>query len=365
MSYNNGLAMKINQFHYHLPEVLIAQRPAEPRDHSRLLVLDRHTGKIVHRHFYNIVDYLGANDVLVRNNSKVMPARLFGKKSTGGLVELLLIKGISSDSEGEVWEVLSKPSLKIGQRIFFSPGKLTADCIATEGYTRTVRFNQSRIDLIKSLDKIGKIPIPPYIHWSDEEEKLKTLYQTTYAKIVGSAAAPTAGLHFTPQLDQLLTEKGVKIEEVTLHVGLGTFLPVKSEEILEHHMHSEWCEISTDVAARLRQYKQERKRIVAVGTTSVRTLESMTNDTGEVQSGSIDTQIFIYPGYRFKCVDALITNFHLPESTLLMLISAFVSTPNTQHRFRDFQSSLVGKAYEQAIKEQYRFFSFGDAMLIE
>jgi S-adenosylmethionine:tRNA ribosyltransferase-isomerase len=293
-----------------------------------------------------------------------MPARLFGKKSSGGLVELLLTKVVESTNDHEVWEVLSKPSLKIGQHIQFEHG-LSAECIALTGYTRQVRFNKSRLALLQTLEAIGKIPIPPYIHWEGEEEKVRQVYQTTYAKILGSVAAPTAGLHFTPALDRKLKEKGVTIEEVTLHVGLGTFLPVKTEEVTEHHMHSEWYEVSKATADRINQYKKEGRRIIAVGTTSVRTLESSTDQNGKLVSGTNDTSIFIYPPYKFKVVDALITNFHLPKSTLLMLISALVSTPNTTRDFQDFKQCMVGKAYQSAIENDYRFFSFGDAMFIQ
>lgn len=357
--------MKLSQFDYHLPEERIAQRPVEPRDHSKLLVLNRQTGQIQHRHFYDLLDLLRPNDVLVRNNTKVLPARLFGKKTTGGFVELLLVKVVESSATEEVWEVLTKPSLKVGQIVVFEGTDLKAECLALTGYTRQVRFNQSRLELMKSVEQIGKIPIPPYISWEDEEEKIREVYQTTYAKIIGSVAAPTAGLHFTPELDAKLKAKGIAIEEVTLHVGLGTFLPVKTEEVTEHHMHSEWYEVSKETAERLNQYKKEGRRIIAVGTTSTRTLETLANESGVLDSGTGETQIFIYPPYKFKFVDALITNFHLPKSTLLMLISAFVTKPNTKQEFTDFENSSIGKAYTEAIKEEYRFFSFGDAMLIQ
>ncbi|MEO8581017.1 MAG: tRNA preQ1(34) S-adenosylmethionine ribosyltransferase-isomerase QueA [Patescibacteria group bacterium] len=357
--------MKLAQFDYHLPKDQIAQRPVEPRDQSKLLVLYRHSDGLEHKHFYDLPEVLRPSDVLIRNNSKVMTARLFCQKTTGGLVELLLIKAIESAEKEEVWEVLSKPSLKVGQVVTFKNSSLNAQCVALTGYTRQMKFNQSRVELMKSIEQVGKIPIPPYIHWEGEEEKVRDVYQTTYAKILGSVAAPTAGLHFTPELDEKIKTKGIAIEEVTLHVGLGTFLPVKTEEVTEHHMHKEWYELSQETADRLNQYKKEGRRIVAVGTTTVRTLETLTNESGELKAGVGETQIFIYPPYKFRFVDALITNFHLPKSTLLMLISALVSQPNTQYEFENFETSSAGKAYQAAVQEKYRFFSFGDAMLIQ
>lgn len=357
--------MKLSQFDYHLPEERIAQRPSEPRDHSKLMVLNRQTGSIDHKHFYDLPDLLNPTDVLVRNNTKVLPARMFGKKTSGGLVELLLVKAIESTENDEVWEVLSKPSLKVGQVVEFENSPLKAECLALTGYTRQMKFNQSRVELMKSIEQIGLIPIPPYIHWEGEEEKVREVYQTTYAKIMGSVAAPTAGLHFTSEIDAKLKAKGIAIEEITLHVGLGTFLPVKTEEITEHHMHGEWYEVSKETAQRLNQYKKEGRRIISVGTTTTRTLETLVNESGELKSGMGETSIFMYPPYQFQFVDALITNFHLPKSTLLMLISALVSSPNTTNEFKNFQSSLVGKAYQEAIQEKYRFFSFGDAMFIQ
>ncbi len=356
--------MKLTAFDYHLPEEQIAQRPVSPRDHSKLLVLDRLTGEIQQRHFFDLPKLLRSNDVLVRNNTKVLPARLYGKKESGGFVELLLVKAIQSSQASEVWEVLSKPSLKVGQRIVFEHGNLTAECIAVTGYTRQMRFSQSRIELMSSIEAIGKMPIPPYIHWEGEEEKVREVYQTTFAKIVGSVAAPTAGLHFTKELDEKLRAKGIAIEEITLHVGLGTFLPVKIDDVTKHEMHSEWYEVSAEVANRLNQYKKDGRRIISVGTTTTRTLETLVDQNGTLQSGIGETDIFIYPPYQFRFIDALITNFHLPKSTLLMLVSAFVSQPNTQHQFTEFQNTLIGKAYQEAIKQKYRFFSFGDAMLI-
>lgn len=357
--------MKLSQFSYHLPEDRIAQKPVEPRDYSRLLVLNRNTSEMQHKHYYDLPELLTENDVLVRNNTKVIPARIYGKKTSGGLVELLLVKAVKSETDSETWEVLSKPGIKAGQVIEFGEGKLIAECVGGEGYTRQVKFSQSRIELMKTLDEIGKIPIPPYIQWNDQdEEKLREVYQTTYAKHKGSVAAPTAGLHFTKELDQRLIDKGVMIEEVTLHVGLGTFLPVKTDEVTEHHMHHEVYELNPETAERLNRYKKAGKRIIAVGTTTVRVLETLVNESGKLKAGTGETNIFIYSPYQFKFVQGLITNFHLPESTLLMLVSAFVTQPNTQQEFSTFLETVVGRAYTEAIQEKYRFFSFGDGMLI-
>jgi S-adenosylmethionine:tRNA ribosyltransferase-isomerase len=357
--------MQLSQFDYHLPTASIAQRPVEPRDHSKLMVVDRKTGALQHFHFYDLPDLLKPTDVLVRNNTKVLPARLLGKKTSGGFVELLLVKAIESTDSKEVWEVLSKPSLKVGQMIVFDNSDIQAECLALTGYTRQVRFNKSRIELIRAIDEIGKTPIPPYVEWENEEEKIREVYQTTFAKIVGSVAAPTAGLHFTQELDEKLKAKGIAIEEVTLHVGLGTFLPVKTVEVTEHPMHSEWYIVSQETAQRLNEYKKQGRRIISVGTTTTRTLETLADESGLLHAGSSTTDIFIYPPYRFRYVDALVTNFHLPKSTLLMLVSAFVCSPNTSHEFVDFQTSSIGKAYSEAIVKKYRFFSFGDAMLIQ
>ncbi len=368
--------LTIDQFTYHLPKELIAQHPISPRDHSRLLVLDRQSRKITHHHFYDLPNILTTNDqklkaVLVRNNTKVIPARIFGTKTTGGHVEILLTQRKSLNQQGEIWECLTKPGLKENQKVTFENSDLMAECIQITGYTRLIQFNKSATDLFNELHIIGHTPIPPYITWGKEDEQsLRKLYQTTYAKHQGSAAAPTAGLHFTPELDQKLIEAGVQIEEVTLHVGLGTFLPVKEKDITQHHMHSEVFEIKPKVADRLNKAKQEGKKIVAVGTTTTRVLESCVNEENLLKAPSTDasqcvsTDIYIYPKYKFNFIDALITNFHLPESTLLMLVSAIVSQPNTNHDFKDFISSPIGKAYTEAIKEKYRFYSFGDAMLI-
>lgn len=340
--------MKVSDFNYNLPEELIAQTPIQKRDESRLMVLDRNNKKIEHKIFKDIIDYLKPGDVLVRNNTKVIPARIYGKKETGANVEFLLLNNI----EGDVWESIVRPGnkLHVGTKVIFGKGKLKAEILdVLEGGTRKVKFEYDGI-FNEILDQIGLMPLPPYIH---EELKEKDRYQTVYAKFQGSAAAPTAGLHFTDELLEKIKEKGVEIANVTLHVGIGTFRPVKVENIEEHHMHSEHFYIKKEDVEKINKAKQEGRRVIAVGTTSCRVLESIANDTGMVKETEEDTSIFIYPGYKFKCVDALITNFHLPESTLLMLVSALAG--------KDF----VMRAYDQAVENQYRFFSFGDAMFIK
>lgn len=372
--YNPGMShLTIDQFDYALPPELIAQTPASPRDHSRLLQVDRATGTLSHHHFYDLPTLLGPECVLVRNNTKVIPARLFGHKTTGGAIELLLTKRVKGlpHGQGEVWECVSKPGLKPGQKVTFPNSTLQAECVGVHQYARHLAFNQAGHQLFSSLIEIGHTPLPPYIEWhSDDETELRQLYQTTYAKVAGSAAAPTAGLHFTPELDDRLRTAGVQIEEVTLHVGLGTFLRVKTPDITQHTMHSEVFELKPEVAERLNQAKKQGKKIVAVGTTTTRVLESCAewsemNDSYELIAQSSETAIFIYPPYQFKYVDYLITNFHERQSTLLMLVSALVSEPNTPHAFSTFAESLVGKAYQEAINQKYRFHSFGDAMLIK
>lgn len=354
----------IDQFNYDLPSELIAQTPAEPRDSSRLLVLHRTTGTISHHHFYDLPSFLGANDVLVRNNTKVIPARIFGRKATGGACEILLLQQQRFTSTGTVWECLTKPGLKLGQVISFAHSSLTATCVEITGYTRILEFNQNKEAFFSSLETLGHTPLPPYIHWSEGDEMhLRQLYQTTFAKVAGSAAAPTAGLHFTPDLDEKLRAQGVQIEEVTLHVGLGTFLPLQLEQLHSGQLHHEWFEVSSATAARLNKAKKAGKRIISVGTTSTRTLESCAQN-GALVAQAGETTLFIQPGFKFQCVDAQITNFHLPKSSLLLLVSAFASRPNTVHEFMDFAHSSVGRAYQEAIKKEYRFFSFGDGMLI-
>ena len=339
--------MKTHDFWYDLPEELIAQTPLEQRDTSRLLVLDRKTGAVSHKHFYNILDYLKPGDCLVMNDSRVLPARLLGHRPTGGAVELLLLK----DLGGKKWECLAKPGRKLreGQEVVFGNGELTATILEVkDDGNRVVEFHFDGI-FLEVLERLGKMPLPPYIkaELADQER-----YQTVYSREVGSAAAPTAGLHFTRELLEKIRDKGVKTAFVTLHVGLGTFRPVKAEEISEHHMHSELCMMSKETADLLNETKAAGGRVICVGTTSCRTLESLVNEDGTFAEKSKWTEIFIYPGYQFKAMDGLITNFHLPESTLVMLVSAFAGREN------------VLSAYEQAVQERYRFFSFGDAMCI-
>ncbi len=339
--------MKTSDFWYDLPEELIAQTPLEKRDTSRLLALDKATGQIAHKHFYDIIDYLQPGDCLVMNDSRVLPARLLGHRPTGGAVELLLLKELGDNQ----WECLAKPGRKLleGQEVIFGNGELTATviCVKEDG-NRVVKFHYEGI-FLEVLEQLGKMPLPPYIKAELQDQER---YQTVYSKELGSAAAPTAGLHFTNDLLDKIRAKGVNTAFVTLHVGLGTFRPVKAEEISQHHMHSELCMISQQTADLLNETKASGKRIVCVGTTSCRTLESLVNEDGTFEAKSRWTDIFIYPGYRFKAMDGLITNFHLPESTLVMLVSAFAGREN------------VLNAYKTAVKERYRFFSFGDAMLI-
>lgn len=339
--------MKVSEFNYELPEKLIAQVPIEKRDESRLMILDREKQTVEHKTFKDIIDYLEPGDCLVRNNTKVLPARLYGQKETGAHVEFLLLNRI----EGDIWESIVRPGnkLHVGTKVIFGDGLLIAEIIDTmEGGTRKVKFTYKGI-FNEILDQIGLMPLPPYIH---EELKEKDRYQTVYAKYQGSAAAPTAGLHFTDELLEKIKEKGVEIANVTLHVGIGTFRPVKVDKIEEHHMHSEHYYIKPEDVEKINKTKQNGGRIISVGTTSTRVLESVADENGIVKAIEGDTNIFIYPGYKFKCIDGLVTNFHLPESTLLMLVSALAG--------KDY----IMKAYEEAVKEKYRFFSFGDAMLI-
>ena len=339
--------MKTHDFWYDLPEELIAQTPLQQRDSSRLLVLDKKSGDLAHKHFYDILDYLNPGDCLVMNDSRVLPARLLGHRPTGGATELLLLKDLGNN----MWECLAKPGRKLqeGQEVIFGNGELCAVVrTVQEDGNRIVEFFYQGI-FLEVLESLGKMPLPPYIK---EELQDQERYQTVYSREVGSAAAPTAGLHFTQELLEKAREKGIKTAFVTLHVGLGTFRPVKAEEISEHHMHSELCMISDETAAVLNETKANGGRVVCVGTTSCRTLESLVNDDGTFSARSKWTDIFIFPGYRFKAMDALITNFHLPESTLVMLVSAFADREKVLH------------AYEEAVKERYRFFSFGDAMYI-
>lgn len=339
--------MKVSDFNYDLPEELIAQVPLEKRDESRLMILNRKTQTIEHKSFKDIYDYLEPGDCLVRNNTKVLPARLYGKKETGANVEFLLLNRIENDD----WESIVRPGNKLhpGTKVIFGEGLLKAEILEVmPGGTRKVRFEYNGI-FNEILDKIGLMPLPPYIH---EELKQRDRYQTVYAKYDGSAAAPTAGLHFTEELLAKLEEKGVQIANVTLHVGIGTFRPVKVNTIEEHEMHSEHYYIKQEDVEKINKAKKEGHRVISVGTTSCRVLETVSDENGMLNVQEGDTQIFIYPGYKYKCIDGLITNFHLPESTLLMLVSALAG------------KEFVMGAYEEAVKEKYRFFSFGDAMFI-
>ena len=339
--------MKTSDFYYDLPEELIAQTPLEQRDSSRLMMLDRYSGEVAHKHFYDVLDYLQPGDCLVMNDSRVIPARLLGHRPTGGAVELLLLRDLGD----KCWECLAKPGKKCqaGQEVIFGNGELTATVLSVQDDgNRVVQFHYDGI-FLEVLERLGKMPLPPYIKAELQDQER---YQTVYSRQVGSAAAPTAGLHFTADLIERIRARGIQTAFVTLHVGLGTFRPVKAEEITDHHMHAELCMISSETAEILNQTRRNGGRIICVGTTSCRTLESLVNDDGSFEAKSKWTEIFIYPGYTFKAMQGLITNFHLPESTLVMLVSAFAGREN------------VLAAYEKAVQERYRFFSFGDAMFI-
>ena len=339
--------MKTKDFYYDLPEELIAQTPLADRASSRLMLLDKSTGEIGHSVFSRLPEYLRAGDCLVMNDSRVLPARLIGRRATGGAVEILLL----TDLGDGVWECLTRPGRKtpVGTRLFFGNGELEGEVVeAVSDGNKRIRFHYSGI-FLEVLEKLGRVPLPPYIKAELQDPER---YQTVYAKNPGSAAAPTAGLHFTPELLQELEKEGVELCYVTLHVGLGTFRPVKEEEIEGHEMHSEFCCISQETAEKINAAKREGRRIVSVGTTSCRTLEAVADEKGFVRPFADWVNIFIYPGYRFKCVDALITNFHLPESTLIMLVSALAGREQ------------VLAAYREAVEKRYRFFSFGDAMFI-
>ena len=339
--------MKKSDFSFDLPEELIAQTPLQRRDGSRLMHLDPRTGAIEHRHFYELPEYLREGDCLVVNDTRVLPARLLGTRKSGGSVELLLLRDLGDGR----WECLSRPGRKTkpGTELSFGNGELTATVEAVaDGGNRIVQFHYEGI-FLEVLERLGKMPLPPYIK---EELQDAERYQTVYSRELGSAAAPTAGLHFTPELLDRIRAMGVSVCSITLHVGLGTFRPVKEEEIEDHAMHSEYCIIPQETADVINRTKERGGRVIAVGTTSCRTLESFAGEDGRLEAASGWTDIFIYPGYRFKCIDALVTNFHLPESTLIMLVSALAGREHVLH------------AYEVAVRERYRFFSFGDAMLI-
>lgn len=341
------IGLKTSDFNFELPEELIAQTPLERRDSSRLLTLDKETGQTAHHRFYDLVDMLRPGDCLVLNNSRVLPARLIGHRESGGACEVLLL----IDRGENTWECLVRPGrkLKPGAKVIFGEGELTGEIVAeVEGGNRLVRFAYEGI-FLEVLERLGRMPLPPYIKAELQESER---YQTVYSKVSGSAAAPTAGLHFTPELMTKLEKKGVKLCYVTLHVGLGTFRPVKAENILEHEMHSEYCVIPRETADTINETKRNGGRVICVGTTSCRTIESWAGEDGSMQASAGWTNIFIYPGYRFKVLDALITNFHLPESTLIMLVSALAGREH------------VLAAYKEAVEEKYRFFSFGDAMFI-
>ncbi len=340
--------MKKSDFYFDLPEELIAQTPLQQRDRSRLMLLDKQTGAISHRHFFELPELLREGDCLIMNDSRVLPARLLGSRLSGGSVELVLLRDLGESR----WECLSRPGRKTkpGTQLQFGDGELMAEVEAVaEGGNRIVRFHYDGI-FLEVLERLGKMPLPPYIK---EELQDAERYQTVYSRELGSAAAPTAGLHFTEELLDSIRAKGIRTGFVTLHVGLGTFRPVKEEEIEDHDMHSEFCMVPEETAALINETRANGGRVIAVGTTSCRTLESFAAEDGSIQPGARWTNIFIYPGYRFKCIDALITNFHLPESTLIMLVSALAGREN------------VLNAYRSAVAEGYRFFSFGDAMLIE
>ena len=339
--------MNKSDFHFDLPEELIAQTPIEHREQSRLMLLNRRTGETEHRRFYELPDILREGDCLVLNDSRVLPARLLGKRDTGGAVETVLLR----DMGDGVWECLTRPGkrTKVGTKLVFGDGELTATVTGeTEGGNRLIKFNYTGI-FLEVLERLGKMPLPPYIH---EELEDSERYQTVYACASGSAAAPTAGLHFTHELLDKIAARGVNICYLTLHVGLGTFRPVKADDIEDHKMHAEFCIIPEETAEAINRAKAGGGRVIAVGTTSCRTLEAFADESGRLSATSGFTDIFIYPGYKFKCMDGLITNFHLPESTLIMLISAFAGREH------------VLDAYNEAVRERYRFFSFGDAMLI-
>jgi S-adenosylmethionine:tRNA ribosyltransferase-isomerase len=359
--YNRPMTISLAQFTYSLPKNLIAQAPATPRDHSRLMLVNRQTQQISHHHFYDLAELLTPNDVLVLNQTKVFPARLFGTKPTGGKVEILLLNPAAE----QTWQALSHPGLKTEGTIQF--GEVLSGTVketSNRDGVCVIEFNHSGPKLMELFFKLGHTPLPPYIKNDSPEQQLRQEYQTTYAHHLGSVAAPTAGLHFSDELLQRILNRGIQLEYVTLHVGMGTFHTPTPENIRNNALHAERYIIDRPTADRVNAAKQNGKRIIAVGTTSTRTLETAVNADGLITPQDNETQLLISPSYQFKFVDSLITNFHLPESSLLMLISALVSAPNTAEPFSDFRHSLVGMAYQKAIEKKYRFYSFGDAMWI-
>ncbi len=369
--------MTLSDFDYTLPPEKIAQKPVDPRDTSKLLIVDRKDKSFTDKHFYDLADLLTPDDVLVLNNTKVFPARLLVHKtgtaetgqrpvSTRKPIELLLEKEVAVTADTISWDALTKPGLKVGDTFEIPGSHVTGVCEEVHDYTRKVTFHINREHFFSQLDRWAKTPIPPYIRWNtDDESHLREVYQTVYAKYNGAIAAPTAGLHFTSELLAKLRSRGIQIEEVTLHVGLGTFLPVKTDDITAHAMHSEWFELSPETAHNLNEAKAAGKRIIAVGTTVVRVLEScsfLIATSYQLQARRATTSIFIYPPYQFKFVDSIITNFHTPKSTLLMLVSAFVTQ---EIPFTTFADCLIGKAYQHALDSDYRFYSFGDSMWIQ
>ena len=354
--------LSIQQFDYSLPPSLIAQAPLKNRAESRLLVLNRTTLTLFHHQFNELVSLLQPGDVLVRNETKVIPARLFGQLQSGKKIEVLLLN--PSDDSGIKWKCLTKPGIAQQAKIFFSAAVEALNHSSKDAYTKEIEFSCTKAELHEFILKKGHTPLPPYISNSSSEKILRQQYQTTYALREGSVAAPTAGLHFTPTLDKELQKGGITIVPITLHVGLGTFAPLRENSFSAKQIHSEWFSLSSDATKKINQAKSEHRRIIAVGTTTARTLESCSDAEGRISPQTGETSLFIFPPYTFKAIDALITNFHLPKSSLLTLVSAFVSTPNTSELFTSFSDSLVGKSYQIAIEEKYRFYSFGDAMLI-
>ncbi len=354
--------LSVQQFDYPLPSHLIAHAPLENRATSRLLVLNRATQKLTHLHFSDLASLLKPGDVLVRNETKVFPARLYGQLQSGKKIEVLLLNPL--DDTGILWRCLTKPGITENEILNFNSEITAINHSSKQSYVKEIEFLCSKIELRAYISKNGHTPLPPYITNQSSEDLLRKQYQTMYAKHEGSVAAPTAGLHFTTELDQALTQRGVALVSITLHVGLGTFSPLKDHSFVDQQLHTEWFTVSPEAAEQINQAKKQHRRIIVVGTTTARTLESCTNSQGYLESKSGETSLFIFPPYKFQSVDALITNFHLPKSSLLTLVSAFVSAPNTSEMFTSFGESLIGRSYQVAIAENYRFYSFGDAMLI-